>query len=256
MILGVLITQFQFFLLIMMRMLGMMAIAPFFSSVFIPMKVKAMLALGITLIIYPLLSQEMPMEIPDNFIDYGILVMNELVVGLSIGLVISVIFTAFQLAGQFFSIQMGFGISEVFDPMSQIHVPLMGQFLSLFGTLIFLYIGGDLMLIEGIFESYYKVPVLDIVKSSGPLSETIIRFFTDMFTIALKISLPIIGTLFIVTLCMGLLAKFAPQMNILMLGFPIYITVGFIILILIMPSILENGITFLERHLTILMQLF
>ncbi|MDH5681138.1 MAG: flagellar biosynthetic protein FliR [Spirochaetota bacterium] len=250
-----LIGKFQFFLLIMMRMFGMIAVAPFFSSVLIPMRVKATLALTITLVIFPILSEQLPMKIPQNFVDYILLVINELAIGLSIGLVVSIIFATFQLAGQFFSIQMGFGISEVFDPLSQIHVPLVGQFLALIGILIFFLVGGHILLIEGVFESYFKLPVLDIMNDSKPLMDLMIEVFNDMFVTALKISLPIIGTLFIVTLSMGLLAKFAPQMNILMLGFPIYITIGFVMLILLMSFILENGRSIMDKYLDRILQL-
>ncbi|GMT49382.1 MAG: flagellar biosynthetic protein FliR [bacterium] len=256
MLTDLLVGQVQFFLLIMMRMLGMIIVAPFFSSILVPMRMKATLALGITFVIFPILSKQLTLTIPEDVISYVILVINELVVGISIGFVISIIFGAFQLAGQFFSIQMGFGISEVFDPMSQVHVPLVGQFLTLLGTLIFLLIDGHVVLIEAIYESYTKVPVLDLVKSSGPLSKLIVEVFTSMFAVALKISLPIIGTLFIVTLAMGLLAKFAPQMNILMLGFPIYITIGFLMLILLLPFIVENGRSFMDVYLRRIFQLF
>ncbi len=240
----------------MMRMFAMMSIAPFFSSVTISIRVRAILALTITIVIYPLLSKEMPLEIPESVIEYGILIINEIIVGISIGLMISIIFTSFQLAGQFFSIQMGFGISEVFDPLSQIHVPLVGQFLALFGTLIFLNIHGHFILIEGVYQSYTNLPVLDLIKSAKPLSNAMLSFFSGMFIIALKISLPIIGTLFIITLCMGLLAKFAPQMNILMMGFPLYITLGFIMLVLLVDPILNNGIYFLEFYLKEILRLF
>ncbi len=256
MLTDLLIGQIQFFLLIMMRMLGMIVVAPFFSSVLIPMRMKATLALGITFVIFPILSRQLTLTIPEDVISYVILIINELIVGVSIGFVIAIVFGAFQLAGQFFSIQMGFGISEVFDPLSQVHVPLVGQFLTLLGTLIFLMIDGHVVLIEAIHESYTKVPVLDLVKSSGPLSKLIVEVFTSMFTVALKISLPIIGTLFIVTLSMGLLAKFAPQMNILMLGFPIYITIGFVMLILLLPFIVEIGRSYMDVYLRRIFQLF
>jgi len=249
MLTGFLVSQFQLLLLIMMRMFGMISVAPFLSSVMIPMRIKAALALAISLVIYPLLSHEMNVVIPDDFVGFIILIINQLVIGLAMGFFISIIFASFQLAGQFFSIQMGFGISEVFDPLSQIHMPLVGQFLALFGTLMFISMGGHLMLIEGVYQSYFSVPTLDLLRSAGPLSDKMLEAFNNMFIIALKISLPIMGTLFIVTLCMGLLAKFAPQMNILMLGFPIYITVGFIMLMLILPFIRENGVLFLNRYI-------
>ena len=256
MLAGFLISQVQFFLLIMMRLFGMIAVAPFFSSVLVPMRIKAILAFGISLVIYPILAHEANIAIPENIVDYAILIINQLIIGITIGLIIAIIFAAFQLAGQFFSIQMGFGISEVFDPLSQIHVPLVGQLFALLGTLIFLMVQGHVVLIEGVYESFFKIPVLDIVKSSQPLSETILAVFVDMFTIALKISIPIMGTLFIVTLSMGLLAKFAPQMNILMLGFPVYITIGFIMLVLLMPSIIDNGQHVFNVYLTRLFELF
>lgn len=251
-----LVDKFQLFLLILMRLFGMFVVAPFFSSVMIPMRIKAILAVGITIIVFPIISEQIELNIPGDFIGFVLLITNQVAIGLIIGLFVAIVFGTFQLAGQFFSIQMGFGISEVFDPLSQIHVPLVGQFLALLGTMIFLYIGGHIVMIEAIVESFQHFPVVDLLQSSKKISDSMLLSFTTMFEVALKLALPIIGTLFVVTLSMGLLAKFAPQMNILMLGFPIYITIGFIMLVLLMPFILENGRWLLEQYLAKSLDIF
>ena len=85
---------------------------------------------------------------------YALLVVQEVFVGLFVGFLVSVIVSAFQLAGEYFSVQIGFGINEVLDPLAQVSVPLIGQLKNLIGLLIFLVIGGHHFLIKAIYRSY------------------------------------------------------------------------------------------------------
>lgn len=234
------VLKFQLFLIILMRLLGMMVIAPVFSSGITPMRFKLILALVAAIMMYPMITQ-VGITIPDNMITFGLVLAGEFIIGLSIGFIIALIFVIFQLSGQFFSLQMGYGISQVFDPLAQVQISLIGQFQALFGTLVFIAIGGPKLMIFSIYQSYFKVPTFNMMDMAGPLAETVLSVFIDMFEIALKLGFPVIGTVMVVTVCLGLLAKFAPQMNIMMLGFPIYIVVGFITLLAIMPFFITQG---------------
>ena len=139
-------------------------------------------------------------------------------------------------AGQFFSLQMGFGASEVYDPLAQIEVPLMGQFLNLVGMLTFLVISGaQKLMLVGVYRSFQALRAVDLVLGRQVLFPYLVRSLGQLFMQALTISFPILGTLVLVYVTMGLLAKAAPQMNLLLMGFPIAIGTAFIILILLMP---------------------
>ena len=96
--------------------------------------------------------------------DYFFLVLGEIAIGLLIGFLLLLIFSAFQLAGQFFSLQMGFGASEVFDPLSQVEIPLMGEFLNLIAMLVFITISGTgKFLLVGVHESFQHLRAVDLV---------------------------------------------------------------------------------------------
>lgn len=230
------IYNFQKFLLVFSRIMGLILTAPFFASASVTNRVKLSLAFILTGVVFPLVYQFLPM-IPNNIILFSMLAIGQGLIGAAIGIFLRIYFSVFQLAGQFFTVQMGFGASEVFDPMSQISLPLMGQYLYLAAILVFVTVNGPMFIIKDIFVSFKMINFSNIQNGKLLFSENgIITIFTKLFIVSLRISLPIIGTLLLVSISMGLLAKAAPQMNLLMIGFPISITVAFIIIIMILPS--------------------
>jgi flagellar biosynthetic protein FliR len=170
---------------------------------------------------------------------FAFYVINEVTVGFCIGFSLLVFFAIYQLSAQFFSFQIGFGISSVFDPLSQVQIPITGQFQSLIGILIFIGIGGLQASIKAVIESYSAFGIGGIHKVMTTFPEFIAKGFFDAFKIAAQIALPIMATLFIITASLGLLARFAPQMNLLMIGFPIYILVGLLFLIMYTPIFVD-----------------
>lgn len=230
--------SFQAFLLILIRMHSMFMTAPFFSSAVISFRSKALLAFFITLIIFPVVTRN-GYTVSANTGEYALMVLREVIIGVYIGFLSSIVFTAFQLSGQFFAVQIGFGINEVLDPLAQVSVPIIGQLKNLIGLLVFLYLNGHHFLISAVCRSYELVPAFNIVDGSGDLVKYLIESFGGMFFIALKIAIPIVATIFLVSVSMGVLAKAAPQMNIMMLGFPFKIIVAFVMLALLSPLIVR-----------------
>jgi flagellar biosynthetic protein FliR len=169
-------------------------------------------------------------------------------VGLFVGFLVSVIVSAFQLAGEYFSVQIGFGINEVLDPLAQVSIPLIGQLKNLIGLLIFLVIGGHHFLIKAIYRSYELVPVVSLGPgASAGMLKFLTHIFSGMFVVALKIALPVMGTVFLISVTMGVLSKAAPQMNIMMLGFPLKIMVAFGVIMLTSPLIVRVMYVSLDR---------
>jgi flagellar biosynthetic protein FliR len=146
----------------------------------------------------------------------------------------------FSTAGQFFSLQMGFGASETFDPLSQVENPLMGQYLNLVSMLVFLAIGGFRELFFGAFwRSVQSINIVALIEGREPVIALITSGLSRLFFDAIVISLPILGTLFLVSLTTGLISKAAPQINILSEGFPISITVAFLLIYTSLPFMTE-----------------
>lgn len=232
--------NFQMLLLVFARVSGIFIIAPFFSSQLIPGQTKIALSILISLIIYPVLSRFHPV-LPAHILNYGFMLIAQLLVGLIIGFIVNIIFTAFQMGAQYYSFQMGFGINEVYDPLSEIEIPVIGQFQYLLSILVFLSLRGHHLMISALVRSFDIIPVIDFTRPATAqfLSNNMVRVFTEMLVLSVKISFPVLATMFLVALVLGLLAKSSPQMNIFNLGFPIQIGIGMIALIFVVPYMIE-----------------
>jgi flagellar biosynthetic protein FliR len=230
-----LIGNFRVFLLIFARVVALMETAPLISSRAIPQTARLGFSLFVAVAVLPWVAGR-GYAIPDRAGMYFLLVLGEAAIGLILGFFLNLVFVVFQVGGQFFSLQMGFGASEVYDPLAQIEVPLMGQFLNLVGMLTFLVISGaQKLLLVGVYRSFQALRAVDLVMGRQVLFPYLVRSLGQLFMQALTISFPILGTLVLVYVTMGLLAKAAPQMNLLLMGFPIAIGAAFIVLILLMP---------------------
>jgi len=246
------ITNFQAFLLVLVRINAMIMIAPFFSSGVIPFRMKAMLSFFITLVVFPVISAG-AVKIPSSMGLYYLLVLQEAMIGIFIGFLVSIVFAAFQVSGQYYAAQIGFGINEVFDPLSQVSVPVIGQLKNFIGILVFLMINGHHFLIEAVCRSFELAPLFGVGRgATGGYLKFISYSFSGMFIVALKIALPIVAVSFLITVAMGVLAKAAPQMNIMMLGFPFQIFTAFILLIITTPLIIKIMQVGIERSFKML----
>jgi len=244
------------FLLIAVRALAMIEVTPLLSSDSIPQMVKISLAGLTAFAVIPTAEIFMAANSPSGLVTlpggtitdlrsetfslrFFLLVIGEGIIGLIIGFYIMIIFSAFSTAGQFFSLQMGFGASETFDPLSQIENPLMGQYLNLVSMLIFLAIGGFNMLFLGFWRSVQAINIISLVEGREPVVTMVVSGLSRLFMEAMIISLPILGTLFLTSLTTGLISKAAPQINILSEGFPISISVAFILILVSLPYMIE-----------------
>ena len=237
--LAFLVLRAQLFLLIFARVIALVFTAPLLSSGNIPAVARVGLSLFITAGILPWM-ENLGYTIPDTGLFYAALVLGEVLIGLSLGFLLNVIYSAFQLAGQLFSLQMGFAASQVYDPLAQIQLPLIGQFLNLIAMFVLLSVSGlQKLFLVGIYRSFQTVTAYTFLERRDAILQLVFRSISGLFAQALLIALPIIGTLFLVSVSMGLLAKAAPQMNLLMLGFPINILVAFLILFFTLPMIME-----------------
>jgi flagellar biosynthetic protein FliR len=230
------VLNFQVFLLVLVRVFGMFVVAPFFSSDVIPVRMRVIAAVYITACVFPMTANYVG-PVPENMFSYAMLVVSEAMIGILIGFMMAIIFSAFQLAATFFSFQMALGIAEVIDPLSEIGVTVVGQLWTLMGIMVFIAIDGPQMLVMGTVESFRTARIFSLVDQGKTVTKAMVDALGSMFIVALKLSFPILITLFLLAVTLGLLAKAAPQMNIFMLGFPIQIGVGFLIMIVVMGAI-------------------
>lgn len=228
------------------RIAALIFTAPLLNSRAIPPMAKAGLALMISVVTVPHMVQN-GYTFPDSAGLFLILMLGEVAIGLTMALIIQLYFSIFQLAGQLFTTQIGFAASQVFDPMGEVELPLTGQLFNMAGMYLFLSINGfHKLFMSGVYLSFTKIRPSTLFSGGEYLNEFFITAMGRIFTYSLQIAFPIMATLMIMSVTMGLLAKAAPQMNLLMLGFPINITVGFLILILIFPPMINYFVKIIE----------
>lgn len=232
--------SFQVFLLILVRVIGLLSVAPVFSFASITFAQRISFGFLISVIIFPVSAGFVP-PIPGNMIDYGLVALGEVLIGILLGFLVSMVFAAFQMAGEFFNVQLGFGYAEVLDPISQTSLPVISTLKNMLGMLLFLSLGAYRFLFESLVYSFEKVQVLKLVPEiQDGLYRAMEGAIGAMFLVAFKISLPILGVLLLVTVSEALMGKAAPQLNILQLSFPIKIAIGLVVMILIVPFLISQ----------------
>lgn len=223
------------FLLVFMRVSAFFVTLPLFSYRNIPNIHKIGFAFMLSWIMF--FSLEPPIiELDSTFI---MLLIKEAIFGLLIGFSAYFILAAIQIAGSFIDFQMGFAIANVIDPQTGGQSPLVGQFLYTFAFLLMLSTNAHYLLLDGVFYSYQFVPIDQLVLPFGEenIVEFIVQSFNTMFIIAFQMSIPVVGSLFLVDIALGIVARTVPQLNIFVVGLPLKIGVSFIMLILVMGSL-------------------
>ena len=234
-------------LLVLARVLAMIQVAPLLSSRAIPQVGKIGLAMFIAMVALPGVAAA-GYPLPPSGMQYGLLLLGEALLGALIGFLAYLAFAALRLAGQFISLSVGFGVAELFDPLSGQRSPLLSQVFSLLALLVFLSVGGlHRLLLVGVAGSFQALRATDLVVSleagalrgAGLLLQRAAGSLSRLFSTALTIALPIFGALLLVSIALALLAKAAPQMNLLMLGLPVSIGAGLVLLLLTLPLLLD-----------------
>lgn len=178
------------------------------------------------------------LDTPEVLIDavFFLLVIKEILVGLSVGLIAMILLYAVQVAGGFIDFNMGFMIANVVDPQTGAQSPLIGGYLYTFALLFLLAVNGHHLLLDGIFYSYQFVPMDQVFLPFG--QENIVHYiattFNAMFIIAFQMAFPIVGSLFLVDVALGMVSRAVPQMNVFVVGMPLKILVGLPLLIVYM----------------------
>jgi flagellar biosynthetic protein FliR len=232
------------FWVILIRVAGILVAVPAIGSRTVPLQVRIGLVIGVTVILFPIVSDQVrPLTI--SFPQILPLLFTELMVGLVLGFAIRFVMSAFEIAGELIGLQMGINLISALDPIQGSgHTPIVGQFMGIMAMLIFFAIDGHHLMFEALVASFQLVPPMH-VHFSGLLVETILKLGLGMFVLALKVGAPVMTALFIVTLGMGILGRSIPQLNVMLNNIPITIGVGLLVLGLSLPlfgSIAESNL--------------
>lgn len=213
----------------------MFTMTPIFGAQNVPIYIKAGLALLMSYILFPLLAQPETGVPMNNFIAYAFLVICEFLVGLIFGFAASLIFASVQMTGHLLDTQIGFGMVNVIDPQFGQQVPLIGNFKYILALLIFLTTNGHHVLLSAFLSSFKMIPITHVVYHANALASIITDMVINTFVIALKISLPVLVSLLLTDIALGILSRTMPQMNIFVVGIPGKIIVGLFVLSMALP---------------------
>jgi flagellar biosynthetic protein FliR len=227
-------------MLIFCRITAFFVVVPVYSSKGVPNIFKIGFSLFVSFIIFAGMGTNNPVPLDSQYV---LLILREILVGVLLGFLAYLFFTAVQTAGSFMDIQIGFGMANVIDPMTGASAPMLGNLKYMIAMLLFLAFDGHHFLIRAIMESYQWIPLNNQLFAriyDGQISDFIIKSMSTMFYLALQIAAPVIAALFLTDLGLGLLTRVAPQFNIFVVGAPLKMIIGFFLIIIIFPELISQ----------------
>jgi flagellar biosynthetic protein FliR len=234
-----LIQVFGALLTIGVRLTGVMLFAPFFGSVAISARVKAMLVLTLTALLYPMTSGKIP---PMTISQWPLMVFSEGVIGVALGVVTNIVFDGVQMAGQVLSVQMGYSLVNILDPQTQVESTVVATFHQMIAMLIFLRLNVHLWILRALAHSFDYLP-----PSSGhfgaPFVSAALHAGAEVFAVGIQIAAPVLAATLLADIALGLLGKASPQLPLMLLGPAVKSILGLLILISALtywPSLFEH----------------
>ena len=232
----ILVDKFLILLLVFVRMSSLFVITPVFGRTELPAYMKIGLAFFCSYTLVPILGN-VQIEYT-SLLSFAVIVAKEFLVGIILGYVSFLVFSAIYLAGQIIDMQIGFGMVNVLDPTMNTQVPLTGNFVYILTTLFFLSIDGHHVLLSALFKSYSVLPINGFAFTEAMVNN-MTTIFSDVFVLGFKISIPVLAAALLSEVALGILSKTVPQMNVFVVGMPLKIAIGLLTLYVMMPIFLQ-----------------
>ncbi|MCS6802420.1 MAG: flagellar biosynthetic protein FliR [Chloroflexota bacterium] len=224
------------FALALARVSGMVAASPIYSSRALPGSVKIGLAVALTIVLVPP-GSALPPGLPRELLPFlGLLALNT-VIGLAIGFAASLVFGAIQTGAGLIGTQIGFGLSQVIDPMFEGASNTLDTFYTLFATMVFLTLSGHHWLIAALQRAFETIPLTGAGLSAELAAGRVLALAGELWVIAFQIALPVVGALLLTDVALGILTRTVPQMNVFVVSLPLKVTVGLVVVLLTLPVV-------------------
>ncbi|MGB3160680.1 flagellar biosynthetic protein FliR [Carnobacterium sp.] len=236
MIEGITGLQVQTSLLILMRISAFFMISPGFSMKGLPNLVKIGLSAGLTLAAYPVtqaLSAQVTMQV------FAVLAIKEVLLGLAIGFITKLIFSAIEMAGNFVDFQVGFQMGAVFDPALGVSSSYYGKIYYWMSICIFFITDLHHLVLKTVIKTFQSVPI-ESTNLGGFGVEGMVKLYSIVFESAINLAAPLMIVALFTEVVLGLISRTVPQINVLILGMPLKIIASFIFILLLLPAISSN----------------
>jgi flagellar biosynthetic protein FliR len=209
------------------RLTGIMLFAPFFSSPAITARVKAVLVVVLTALLYPMLADKIP---PMTVSQWPLMVFSELLIGVAMGVATNIVFDGVQMAGQVLSVQMGYSLVSILDPQTLAESTVVATFHQTIALLIFLRLNVHFWILRALARSFDYLP-----PASGHFGAAFttasLKAGAAVFTIGVQIAAPVLSATLFADVALGLLGKASPQLPLMLLGPAVKSVLGLLILI-------------------------
>ena len=226
--------QVAAFLLVLTRTSGIFFISPFFGSMNVAYKLRAAVAVMVSVILFPVILKESVIHAPATIIMFAFTVMKELFIGWLIGLIAYLTLSAINMAGKIMDMQVGFAVVQMMDPTTQQQTGLIGTFLYNLTIIYFVVTNGHHVILSALVESFRVIP-LDSMVWNTSLPELMTDFTAGIFLNGMKIAMPVTFAILLTNVGMGILARTMPQMNIFVVGIPMHLMIGMGTVAMILP---------------------
>lgn len=220
------------FLFILVRVAAFLTAIPLIGGAGVPNMVKVMIVLSMTLMLFQVIEIQPGKSL--NLVTLTIGVLGEVLVGLILSLGVNFLFAAVELGSEIAGMQMGFGSANLFDPISNKQASLIARLEGLVAMLVFLSINGHFIILENLTLSFELLPSFGFFPTELSI-EYLMDLVGNMFLLALKIAAPVIVTLLLANVVIGIFSRVIPQLNVLLFSFPVTIILGLLILGLSLP---------------------
>ena len=246
--------QFELFVLILIRLASFVFAAPFFNTANVPNRFKIGFSFALSIIVYSI-NSDMTVQY-NNMMDFCIIVVQEVIVGVLLGAVSSFAVQIIQFSGKMIDMDIGISMAQIYDPTTRMQVGIMGNFYYYMMMLLLIISGMHQYLVAAIVETYKVIPIGGVKFGAG-IYTAIISFMSDFFVIGFRIALPVFSAILMLNCVLAILAKVSPQMNMFVVGMQLKIFVGiFVILFTIsmLPSVSDFILDEIERLFAMLVR--
>jgi flagellar biosynthetic protein FliR len=214
--------QFLVFALVLARVSALAMTAPIYGAQEVPMQIRALIAFALAVLIVPTqLGAHFPN--PQTLVDLVLILGGELLIGLTLGLGVMILFSGIQLTGQIIGQVSGMTLADVFNPAFDTSIPLLSQMLYMFTLAIYVTVGGHRLLMAGLLDTFATIPP-GLGGLSTSLGDASITLLTQSVDLGVRAAAPAVVALLVATLVLGLISRTLPQLNILAVGFGINAT--------------------------------
>jgi flagellar biosynthetic protein FliR len=224
------------FSLVFTRIVAIVAFLPIFGSLNVPSKIKVALSLVLALIIYPLVQPGVDLSVTEVGLPlFAVSAVKEIFIGILIGFTASFIYAAIQFAGRIVDLQMGFAFVQMVDPLTSARVTTMGQLKMVLFTIMILLVNGHYFFIIAMKKSFDTIPLLQVSLLNAGVITLLTTMSAEIFVSAVKLAAPVLATLLLVSVALGVIARTVPQVNIFFVGLPVKIFIGMAVTFTALP---------------------